>query len=333
LEGFATHMSTSKGHGGNEDTGEQDVRGLRRDLLGEPHDPVGDGYVPHVRHKEDVPHEGSLPDFYGLSEDEDGAEDAINEALMGMVDSGELCFGWDEDLQDFVFWHADPDYADKPPTPAVQPLAAQVVPEPVQLDPQPDRRRRRARPKRVSVARNALIVVAAAVSAPLIVANMPAEAVKVHRPDPDVDDASSVEPELTADPREMVRTAVQEPAPVSPSAIPSKPTSPVILPSPSPSSIASGPSVTPKSAPSEEPRSHPSHPSHPVHPGQPGLPAPDSPKKQKGHKGKHRKPSSGRGQTPVRPSKHRPKGPEQSTSRVGGEGERILLPVVLLLHT
>lgn len=98
-------MNTTR-HGGVDDTGEQDVSRLRRDLA--------DGKLaaswltefPFVRHREDVPHEGALPDLYGREDDDEDLPsiDEIKTELSEMVDNGELCMGWDEEEQAFVYW-------------------------------------------------------------------------------------------------------------------------------------------------------------------------------------------------------------------------------------
>jgi hypothetical protein len=101
---------------GRDDTGEQDVRGLRHRFAGEPTEPTGITNEPHVRDKEDVPHEGSIPDFYGLS-----YEDEIDAELSALVDAGELCMGWDSETQEIIYWlPEEPKAAEQPehaPTP------------------------------------------------------------------------------------------------------------------------------------------------------------------------------------------------------------------------
>ncbi|MFE2099542.1 hypothetical protein [Streptomyces sp. NPDC059468] len=86
-----------------QDTGEQDVRELRRLHAGGTHTPSVDN-VPHVRHKEDVPNEGALADFYGLDECEFPSIHEVKDELSDMVDAGELCMGWDAEQQAFVYW-------------------------------------------------------------------------------------------------------------------------------------------------------------------------------------------------------------------------------------
>jgi hypothetical protein len=90
------------------DTGEQDVRELRRLYGGTPEAvpplPLADA-GPFVRDKEDVPHEDAIPDLYGL--DNASEEDGVEEVLLQMVEDGELCFGWLEDRQEFGFWYPE----------------------------------------------------------------------------------------------------------------------------------------------------------------------------------------------------------------------------------
>jgi hypothetical protein len=131
---------------GRDDTGEQDVRELRHRFAGEPTEPTGITNEPHVRHKEDVPHEGSIPDFYGLS-----YEDEVDAELSALVDAGELCMGWDSDTQEIIYW----------------------LPEEPEAAEQPKPRSHRAR-KRSNVYRRTVLTVVAAI-APLF-AGMAAEA-------------------------------------------------------------------------------------------------------------------------------------------------------------
>lgn len=143
------------------DTGEQDVRELRR-LYGEgpeasPTLPLTDN-GPFVRDKEDVPHEDAIPDFYGL--DNASEEDEVEETLLHMVEDGELCFGWLEDRQEFGFWHCD-DVDDSQCCPTSEPAP---TPEPV---PAPARVSRR-RPKR-PLARRILVGAAATLTAPFVI--------------------------------------------------------------------------------------------------------------------------------------------------------------------
>jgi hypothetical protein len=137
------------------DTGEQDVRELRRLYGGTPEAvptlPLADA-GPFVRDKEDVPHEDAIPDLYGL--DNAPEEDEVEEVLLHMVEDGELCFGWLEDRQEFGFWYPE----DEP----VQPAAP--TPEPA---PEPARVSRR-RPRR-SLGRRLLLGLAATIAAPFAV--------------------------------------------------------------------------------------------------------------------------------------------------------------------
>jgi hypothetical protein len=89
------------------DTGEQDVRELRQQHAETAPMPLNE---PHLRDKEDVPHEGSIPDFYGLS-----YEDEVDEELSALVDAGELCMGWDSDTQEIIYWlPEEPKLAEQP---------------------------------------------------------------------------------------------------------------------------------------------------------------------------------------------------------------------------
>jgi hypothetical protein len=138
------------------DTGEQDVRELRRLYGGTPEAtptlPLTDA-GPFVRDKEDVPHEDAIPDLYGL--DNASEEDDVEEVLLQMVEDGELCFGWLEDRQEFGFWYPE----DAPEQPA-------AAPEPA---PAPARARvSRRRPKR-PLARRILLGVAATFAAPFAI--------------------------------------------------------------------------------------------------------------------------------------------------------------------
>jgi hypothetical protein len=79
--------------------------------------PAGSTNEPHVRHKEDVPHEHAIPDFYGLQE-----PDEVDTELMALVDEGVLNFGWDPEQQEFVYWLREDDPAlVKQPDPAPKP--------------------------------------------------------------------------------------------------------------------------------------------------------------------------------------------------------------------
>jgi hypothetical protein len=88
-------MNTIRRDGTGDDTGEQDVRELRRRHAGS--DPLPT-YEPYVRHREDVPHEDALPDFYGLE------DDGVDAELSELVDAGELCMGVDPATGEVVYW-------------------------------------------------------------------------------------------------------------------------------------------------------------------------------------------------------------------------------------
>jgi hypothetical protein len=145
---------------GADDTGNQDVRGLRRHFLGgngAPQEMPKEANTPHLRDKEDVPHEGSIPDFYGLADPfEDTAEGQIEAVLLKMVDEGELCFGWIEERQEMGFWHCD----DAEPT-------ASCCPTP---EPAPQRvSHRRAPTTRHRVMSRAMVTMVAAVATPFAI--------------------------------------------------------------------------------------------------------------------------------------------------------------------
>jgi hypothetical protein len=135
---------------GRDDTGEQDVRELRRRFAGEPLAPTGMSNDPHLRDKEDVPHEGSLADFYGLE------DDGIEAELSALVDAGELCMGWDSDTQEVVYW---------------LPEEPELVKHPA---PKPRSRRARKPRNRSSIYRRTVLTLVASM-APLLV-GMAAEA-------------------------------------------------------------------------------------------------------------------------------------------------------------
>lgn len=138
-----------------DDTGEQDVRELRQHFAKNEPLPTND---PFVRHKEDVPHEGSLPDFYGL-------DDEIDMELSALVDAGELCMGWDSETQEVIYWlPEEPELAEQP-------------------EPAPKHSRRAPKPrKRSKLYRRALLTVVASV-APFFV-GMTAEAAMDMRSEP-----------------------------------------------------------------------------------------------------------------------------------------------------
>jgi hypothetical protein len=138
------------------DTGEQDVRELRQRHAETAPAPRSE---PHLRDKEDVPHEGSLADFYGLE------DDGIEAELSALVDAGELCMGWDSETQEVVYW-----------LPEVPELVEQPAPEP--------RSRRARKPrKRSSIYRRTVLALAASV-APLLVGMAAEAAVDMHADSP-----------------------------------------------------------------------------------------------------------------------------------------------------
>jgi hypothetical protein len=147
LEGFTRAMNTIRREGTGDDTGEQDVRELRRRHAG--NDPLPRS-EPYVRHREDVPHERALPDFYGLE------DDGIVTELSELVDAGELCMGVDPDSGEVIYWFPEAE-------------------EPEQPQPAPPRSRRAHKQrKRSSLYRRTLLTVVASL-APFFV-GMTAEA-------------------------------------------------------------------------------------------------------------------------------------------------------------
>lgn len=145
-----------------DDTGEQDVRDLRR-VFGEgeavsPTRSLTD-VGPYVRDKEDVPHEDAIPDLYGL--DNTSERDEVEETLLQMVEEGELCFGWLEDRGEFGFWHCDP-LEDSQCCPTSEPDGPQSA-----CEPEPERASHR-RPKQ-PLARKILLGVAASITAPFAI--------------------------------------------------------------------------------------------------------------------------------------------------------------------
>lgn len=143
------------------DTGEQDVRELRRayEQIREAK-PDGDlvDVGPFVRNKEDVPHEGAIPDFYGLPDDTTDGQDHVEDELLQMVEAGELCFGWLEDRGEFGFWFPEEKSATAPdPTPEPAPVAAAPV------------RRSHRRVKERTIGHKILLGVAASLAAPLTI--------------------------------------------------------------------------------------------------------------------------------------------------------------------
>jgi hypothetical protein len=141
-------MNTTR-RDGRDDTGENDVQELRRRHAG--NDPLPT-YEPFVRHREDVPHEDALPDFYGLE------DDGIDAELSELVDAGELCMGVDPQTGEVVYWFPEAD-----------------AEEPEQPKPAPRHSRRARKPrKRSTLYRRTMLTVIASV-APFFV-GMSAEA-------------------------------------------------------------------------------------------------------------------------------------------------------------
>jgi hypothetical protein len=159
-----------------QDTGEQDVRELRRLHAGGTHTPSVDN-IPYVRHKEDVPHEDALPDFYGLDECEFPSIHEVKDELSEMVDAGELCMGWDAEQQAFVYWF---------------PEEAEEVWEELAPEPAPTSRRKPRKGHRKGL-RRALLTVAATV-APLFMGMVAEAALDDH-----VHHQTNTDPDLVAD--------------------------------------------------------------------------------------------------------------------------------------
>jgi hypothetical protein len=108
-------MSTTR-RDGRDDTGEYDVQHLRHRVAGDEISPTVPN-VPYVRHKEDVPHEGALPDLYALGDEAD-AELAI------MVEDGDLHCGWDAERGEFIYWlPEESEWEDIPPEAPDTPIA------------------------------------------------------------------------------------------------------------------------------------------------------------------------------------------------------------------
>lgn len=186
-------------HGGADDTGEQDVRELRRayEQIRDAN-PNGDlvDVGPFVRHKEDVPHEGSIPDLYGQPDDAETGEDCVEDELLQMVEDGELCFGWLEDRGEFGFWFPEEETATaEEPTPQWLPEA---VAEVTSADPAPVRRSHR-RPKERPLARKIFVGVAATLTAPFVIGVAAYAADHGHS---GTDEASLGRPDLAADAHE-----------------------------------------------------------------------------------------------------------------------------------
>jgi hypothetical protein len=127
-----------------DDTGEQDVRELRRLYGGDEYAPKSE---PYVRDKEDVPHEHAIPDFYGLEEGVPSLQE-VKDELSELVDAGELCMGWDEEEQSFVYWF---------------PEGSDLVQQPAPAPEKPSRRTRKPRRRR-NVYRRSLLILAASVA-------------------------------------------------------------------------------------------------------------------------------------------------------------------------
>ncbi|MER5754401.1 hypothetical protein [Streptomyces sp. NPDC002088] len=163
--------------GGVDDTGEQDVRGLRREFAGDVPLPGDALEYPSIRYREDVPHEGALPDLYRQSDDVEPTDDEITEELLHMVDTGELAFGWIEDRQEFGFWEPSPGPA----------RASSVTPR----SPSAQLARASARPDLMSRCCRTLAIVVAAVLAPFAV-GLAAAATEHQNDDDSVD-----QPEMT----------------------------------------------------------------------------------------------------------------------------------------
>jgi hypothetical protein len=158
---------------GRDDTGEQDVQELRRRFAGGFPAPADmPDHQPHVRDKEDVPHEGSLADFYGLEDDDTPSLQEVKDELSALVDEGELCMGWDAEEQAFVYWlREEPELAEEP----------EPSPE------RPRRSRRKAR-RRMSAPRRVLLTLAASV-APFLIGMVAEASMDMHyeRTHPDVE--------------------------------------------------------------------------------------------------------------------------------------------------
>jgi hypothetical protein len=208
---------------GADDTGNQDVRGLRRHFLGgngASQEMPKEANTPHLRDKEDVPHEGSIPDFYGLADPfEDTAEGQIEAVLLKMVDEGELCFGWIEERQEMGFWRCD-DAESCCPTP-----------EPT---PEPETKRvshRRAPTTRQRVMSRAMVTMVAAVATPFAIgvgAYAVDQAREQHKPTVERTD-------LTAE-----ESPSQTPAPVAAPTVMAAPAAPATLPTVNPNSARGG---------------------------------------------------------------------------------------------
>jgi hypothetical protein len=137
---------------GVDDTGEQDVRELRRmysDIVDStPVRPLTDE-GPYVRDKEDVPHEASLADLYGAALPYE--EDEVDATLRQMVEDGELIFGWIEERGELGYWY--PEESDSASRPSVAP------------EPAPVSHRRARKP----LAQKVLTGIAASVAAPFVI--------------------------------------------------------------------------------------------------------------------------------------------------------------------
>jgi hypothetical protein len=174
---------------GRDDTGEQDVRELRHRFAGEPPAPTGMPNDPHLRDKEDVPHEGSLADFYGLE------DDGIDAELSALVDAGELCMGWDNETQEVIYWlPEEPKLTERP-----------------EQAPKPHSRRARKPRKRSNIYRRTVLTLVASI-APLFVGMAAEASLDMHadrtRPMDQPDMAGADVPAPTPAPSTSVQDAV-----------------------------------------------------------------------------------------------------------------------------
>jgi hypothetical protein len=163
--------------GGADGTGEQDVRALRHEF-GEdvPALPIFKDSGPHVRAREDVPHEHALPDLW---DDQELADEDIEAVLFEMVDSGELVCGWIPERGEFGFWVPEP------------------TQEPVQQAPTAGRHRKLAVSKVGLAVRGSFLVGLAMISAPVAMA-IGTSAARHHVKKPSVE-APDVSPDVHTD--------------------------------------------------------------------------------------------------------------------------------------
>jgi hypothetical protein len=225
-------MNTTR-RDGADDTGEQDVRGLRRHFLG------GNGAHQEMPKEADAPR---IPDFYGLEDPfEDTAEGQIEAVLLKMVDEGELCFGWIEERQEMGFWRCDD----------VESSSSSRCPAP---EPEPQKKvsHRRTRATRHRVMSRTVVTVVAAVATPFAV-GVTAYAVG-HTREPHK--LTVAQPDLTSD-----ESPPQAPAPA-----------PKVVKAPAPKVVkASAPNITPSfdisrgGIPEARHRKKPDHPQHKHH--------------------------------------------------------------------